>query len=667
MGYLALISILLPTTPLPAQIITTTVGGFIGDGGPATSAGLDYPRDMIQDHAGNTYVADAYNHRIRKVTPSGRISTFAGTGIAGFSGDGGLAKNAMLNSPNGMLFDPAGNMLVADGSNNRIRRIDPSGIITTIAGNGETGYSGDGGPALLAELNFVWGMFLDPGGNLYFTDVLNNVIRKIDTAGIITSVAGTGTGGYNGDGIPAIRAELNFPRGVLLDSGGNLYIADTANKRVRKVDTNGTITTFAGTGNGGFSGDGGPATSANIGRPRELLINRNQLLISNAGAARIRTVSFNPPNIISTFAGSNPGYDGDGHSRFFTDFNGPTGMVFTATGGLLVADQFNGRIREVTAASTSTIAGGVVGDNRRGVLSTLTTPENLAFDSAGNYYIAEWGGNRIRKLNAGSGQITTVAGTGVTGYSGDGGPATQAQLNGPLGVAADMAGNLYIADTSNLVIRKVDSFGTITTFATDPSFSDLVSLAIDSAGNLYSADDGACVIRKITPAGAISIVAGVEFVCGFNGDGLPATTARLNSAYGVAVDSWGNIYIGDTLNNRIRKVGGAGIIRTIAGNGTCGFSGDGGSGSSAMICNPEGVAADRAGNVYIGDYTNLRVRKLSRAGTITTVAGSGNFGYNGENLPAVSTNLDGPIAVGIDNVGSAFLLDDVQARVRKLH
>jgi hypothetical protein len=141
----------------------------------------------------------------------------------------------------------------------------------------------------------------------------------------------------------------------------------------------------------------------------------------------------------------------------------------------------------------------------------------------------------------------------------------------------------------------------------------------------------------------------------------------LNSAYGVAVDSWGNIYIGDTLNNRIRKVGGAGIIRTIAGNGTCGFSGDGGPGASAMICNPEGVAVDRGGNVYIGDYTNLRVRKLSRAGTITTVAGSGNFGYNGENLPAVSTNLDGPIAVGVDNVGTMFLLDDAQARVRKVH
>jgi sugar lactone lactonase YvrE len=297
----------------------------------------------------------------------------------------------------------------------------------------------------------------------------------------------------------------------------------------------------------------------------------------------------------------------------------------------------------------------------------LTTPENFAFDSDGNYYIAEMGGNRIRKLNTDSGRITTVAGTGVTGYNGDGGPATAAQVNLPLGVAVDGTGNLFIADTGNNVIRKVNSSGIITTFASDPNFADLVSMATDKSGNLYSADDGACVIRKITPAGTISIVAGVQFVCGFNGDGIPATTAQLNSAYGVAVDSRGNIYIGDTLNNRVRKVGGAGIIRTIAGNGTCGFSGDGGPGASAMICNPEGVAVDRGGNVYIGDYSNFRVRKLSRAGTITTVAGSGNFGYNGENLPAVSTNLDGPIAVGIDNVGGVFLLDDAQARVRRIH
>jgi sugar lactone lactonase YvrE len=321
----------------------------------------------------------------------------------------------------------------------------------------------------------------------------------------------------------------------------------------------------------------------------------------------------------------------------------------------------------VTSTATSTLAGGFVGDNRRGILATLTAPENLAFDSAGNYYIAEWGGDRVRKLDAGSGQITTIAGTGVTGYSGDGGPATQAQLNAPFGVATDNSGNLYIADTNNIVIRKVDSSGTITTFATDPNFSDLVSLATDSAGNVYSADDGACVIRKITPAGAISIVAGVEFVCGFNGDGIPATTAQLNSAYGVAVDIKGNIYISDTFNNRIRKVNHAGIISTIAGNGTCGFSGDGGPGTAAMICGSEGVAVDTKGVVYIADYNNLRVRKLSRNGTITTFAGSGNPGYNGEGLPAVSTNLDGPVAVGIDNVGTVFLLDDGSSRVRRIH
>ena len=668
-GDLALFTILLVTTPLAAQKVTTTVGGYIGDGGPATNAGLNYPRDVIQDQAGNTFIVDSFNHRIREVSPSGTISTFAGTGIAGFSGDGGLARNAMLNAPSGILFDAAGNMLVADGSNNRIRRIDPSGIITTIAGTGQLGYSGDGGPALQADLNYPWGLLLDAAGNLYFSDILNYAVRKIDTAGTITTVAGTGTAGYNGDGIPAIMAQLNFPRGLAIDSSGNLYIADTMNHRVRKVDTSGTITTFAGTGNTGFSGDGGPAATANIGNPRGLQISGNLLYISNAGAARIRKVNFHPPNIINTFAGSTIGYDGDGNPPLLTEFNGPTAIEFTATGSLLVADQFNARLREVTAAASSTKAGGFVGDNRRGILATLTTPENFAFDSAGNYYIAEWGGNRIRKLDAGSGQITSVVGVmGVTGYSGDGGPAAQAQLNGPFGVAADNSGNLYIADTGNVVIRKVDASQTITTFASDPNFSDLVSLATDSAGNVYSADDGACVIRRIDAiTGAISIVAGVEFVCGYNGDGIPATTAQLNSAYGVAVDIRGNIYMGDTLNNRIRKVNGKGVISTIAGNGTCGFSGDGGQGDSAMICNPEGVAVDTRGNVYIGDYLNLRVRKLSRNGTITTFAGSGNGGYNGEGLPAVSTNLDGPIAVGIDNVGTVFVLDDTSSRVRRIH
>src|SRR5262245_56736447 len=570
---IAISALLIVSTLLSAQRVTTTVGGFVGDGSPATAAGLNYPRDMVQDSSGNTYIAEAFGHRIRVVNSAGMIRTFAGTGVAGFSGDGGLAQNATLSFPNNVIFDGEGNMLIADGGNNRIRKIDTAGIISTIAGTGVAGFSGDDGPALQAELNDPWDLFLDSAGNLYISDVLNFRIRKIDTVGTITTVAGNGTEGYNGDGIPDLEAEIDTARGITVDSVGNLFIADTANHRVRKVDSQGKITTFAGTGAPGFSGDGLPATQAAIGNPRGVIIRGNQLLIVNAGRGTIRSVNFQTPNIITTFAGSFGGFDGDGNPPLAAEFNGPTSVFLATNSQLLVADQFNARVRALTPSSVSTFAGGFVGDNRRGTLATLTAPENISFDSAGNYYIVEWGGNRIRKLDAGSGQITTIVGDGISGYTGDGGPATLARIWNPLGVAADSLGNVFIADTSNAVIRKVDSAKNINTFAADPNFSDLVSLATDSEGNLYSADDGACVIRKITPGGVISVVAGVEFVCGYNGDGIPATTAQLNAPYGVAVDARGNLYIGDSVNNRVRKVGGNGRISTIAGNGTCGFSG----------------------------------------------------------------------------------------------
>ena len=650
---------------LSAQVVTTTAGGYIGDGGPATTAGLNYPRCVVQDQAGNIYLSDAANHRIRKIAPHGIITTFAGTGIAGFSGDGGLARNAMLNYPTEIVFDASGNMIIADGGNHRIRRIDTTGIVTTIAGIGTAGYSGDFGPAVLAQLNTPWGLTFDASGSLLFTDALNAVVRKVDSSGTISTVAGNGTTGYNGDGIAATSAEMNVPRGVVVDSSGNIYIADTLNHRVRKVDTTGIITTFAGTGAGGFSGDGGLATDAAIGGPRGLLIRGGQLLISAAGDGRIRRVDFDT-NIINTVAGSIQGFDGDGNPPSQTEFFGPTAMFFTRTGSLLVADQFNARLREVTLKVTTTKAGSFGPDDIRANRALLIGPLNFAFDGAGNYYIAEWGGNRIRKVDAGSGLITTFAGTGISGYQGDGGPASVARLNAPVGIASDQSGNIYVADTNNGVIRKIDPSGTISTFAADPTFSDLVSLATDSAGNVYSADDGACVIRKITPTGAISVVAG-NFTCGYNGDGIKATDAALSAPFGVAVDARGNIYIGDTFNNRIRRINKSGIISTIAGTGDCGFSGDGGPARSATMCSPVGLTVDGTGNIYFADEFNYRVRKVSSSGKITTVAGSGIPGYNGENLPAVSTNFDDPVAVGIDNLGTIFVLDDEQARVRKIH
>ncbi|HZQ70390.1 MAG TPA: NHL repeat-containing protein [Terriglobales bacterium] len=663
---LGLVSLILSiAASMPAQVVTTTAGGYVGDGGSALNAGFTYPAFAIQDSSGNVYISDHFAHRIRKVTmPARTISTFAGTGISGFGGDGGLAQFATLSYPRGMVFDASGNLLFVDGNNNRIRKIDSSGIISTIVGNGFAGYSGDNGPALLASLNSPYGLTLDSAGNMFFTDLGNAAVRKVDTSGIITTVAGNGIAGYSGDGGPAIFAMLSDPRGLSLDFRGNLYIADTSNHAVRIVDTNGIINTYAGNGTQGFSGDGGPATLAKVGNPRDVLALRTELLISNGGLAHVREVDF-ASQIINSFAGLTLGFNGDG-PLLATDFFQPTGMFLANNGNLLLVDTVNERIRQLSHTVTATLAGGRVGDGGRATQASFQDIENIAFDSAGNYYVVDFGGNRIRKVDT-AGNISTVAGNGFSGYSGDGGPATQAMINLPYGVAADASGNIFISDTSNGVIRKVDTTGTITTFATNPNFSDLVSMAIDSGGNLYVADDSVCVIWKITPTGVSSVFVGVLNNCGYNGDGIRANTAYLNVPYGVAIDSKGNLYIGDTGNNRVRKVTRSGLITTIAGNGTCGFSGDGGLGTLAMICTPEGVAVDAVGNAYFGDYSNFRVRKITPAGIITTVAGSGNGGYNGENLPAASTNMDGPISVGIGSDGNVYYLDDAQNRVRRVH
>ena len=661
---LAAVLVFLLTSALPAQVVTTTAGGYFGDGGSPLAAALAYPRFVVQDSSGNIYISDANHHRIRKVS-HGVITTFAGTGISGFSGDGGLAKNAQLSYPVGLVFDSAGNMIIADAGNNRVRMIDTTGTITTIAGTGMAGFSGDGGPALLAQFNNPLGLALDTAGNLYLTDLYNERVRKIDTSGTITTVAGNGTAGYNGDNIPATSASLNLPRGIVLDSSGNLYIADTVNFRVRKVDTSGIISTFAGDGIQGFSGDGGPAIDANVGRPRDVILRGNQLLISNGGQGHMRYVGFTS-GIINSLAGSFIGYDGDGHAPLASQFNAPTGMLLLKSGSLLVADELNARVRTITSSIVTTFAGGYIGDNQRATQAAFVEAENLAFDLFGNYYVADAGGNRIRKVDP-TGRITTVAGTGVSGYTGDFGPATQAQLYTPFGVAADPFGNLFISDTTNLVIRKVDASGTITTFASYPGFSDLLTIVSDNSGNLYVADDGSCVVHKITSGGTISVVAGVLGNCGYNGDGIPATTALLNGPYGVAIDAKGNLYLGDYGNNRVRKVSTSGIITTIAGNGNCGFSGDGGTATLAMLCTPEGVAVDPSGNVYIGDYSNFRIRTVNRAGKINTIAGTGLAGYNGENLPATSTNIGGPVTPGIDILGNVYFLDDDAIRVRKIH
>jgi sugar lactone lactonase YvrE len=250
------------TAGVITRVAGTGVAGYNGDGILATTAQVNQPFDVIVGADGSVYFGECGGHRIRKVSPAGIISTIAGNGVAGFSGDGGLATAARVSGPGGLCFDHDGNLYIADGGNHRIRKISAAGIITTIAGNGLPGYSGDGVAATATKLYYAGYLCMDPAGNLYVSDNGNHRIRKIDPSGIITTVAGNGVGTYAGDGGPATAASIYFPAGINMDASGNLYIADYSNHRVRKVAPSGTITTFAGTGVAGFSGDGGPATAA---------------------------------------------------------------------------------------------------------------------------------------------------------------------------------------------------------------------------------------------------------------------------------------------------------------------------------------------------------------------------------------------------------------------
>lgn len=650
----------------PAVVkVTTVAGGYINDGKPATSAALQSPTDAAMDSKGNLYISDSNDHRIRELTTAGVLTTIAGTGIAAFNGDGLPAKKTQINVPRGIVVDSNGNILFADAGNCRIRKISPAKIVTTIAGNGKCGFSGDGLPATSAMISFPNGLSLDNAGNLYFADRGNQRIREVNTAGIMHTLAGNGTAGFSGDHGLAMSAELNQPRDAISDNAGNLYIADQANHRVRIVDASGKINTFAGNGKQGCAGDGGLATSANLGAPSRLMIYQGSLYISNGGCARVRAVSLTS-NKITTVIGSSFGFDGNGHDALSSQFVGPAGILLdNAKANVLVVDNGNDQVRAVSISTNivTGIAGGYTGDGLNGIKAALNLPENIAFDSKGNLYIADVYNNRVRKVTP-TGVISTFAGTGISGYIGDGGPARSAQLWFPYGVAVDKNDNVYISDNGNGVIRKVDTSGTITTFAQNANFFDLLGMAADSAGNVYVADDLACVVWQVTPAGAVSVATGVLNTCGYNGDGIKATSAFLNLPYDVGVDSAGNLYIGDTFNNRVREVIG-GVISTFAGNGTCGFSGDGGKATLAMLCTPVGVVADSKNNIYIGDYGNARVREVT-AGNINTIAGTGNVGYNGNGLAATLTNIDGPSGLAVTSKG-VFVSDDGQYRVRKIH
>jgi uncharacterized protein (TIGR03437 family) len=648
----------------PDGRITVAAGngftGFTGDGGPATSAALQQPRGVAVDAAGNLFIADTGNHRVRRVGLDGMIQTIAGNGEQGFSGDGGRAVDASLNTPAGVGVDLSGNVFIADTNNHRIRKASPNGSIGTFAGGESFGFAGDEGPATSASLRQPEDVATDADGTVYIVDGGNGRIRKVTSDNVIRTVAGNGSGDFEGDGVQATETSLSGPGGIAVDASGNLFIADSFNKRVRQVGPDGVIQTVAGRGTYGFFGDGGPATSAALGARDVAVDQAGTLYIADSLTFnhRIRKVS---NGIIETIAGQHNllcSPDGglatnatlnlsaaiesrlNGEPHMPNNFN-MAGVAMQSNGTLLFGDPFNHRIRKVTPGGViGTYAGdgtlGFLGDGGPATSAGLRRVGGISVDGADNLFIADSENNRIRRVSP-NGIIETFAGTGHPGFSGDGGPATEAQLKLPGTVAADGAGNLFISDAGLRFrrVRRVTPAMTIETVAggadKDPAEGDDATsvrldgpgVAVDATGNLLIGDVFLSRIYQVDAEGKIHIIAGNGIRTGrFDGDGGdnpnddlgdggPATNATLSLPTGLTVDPVRRSHlISDTANHRIREVTSDGNIHTLVGNGIQGFSGDGGPASDASLDSPSGITVDPAGNVFFADNGNHRIRMV---------------------------------------------------------
>jgi sugar lactone lactonase YvrE len=617
----------------------TGTAGYSGDGGPALQATLRIPAGLLTDDKGNVYIADRENHVVRKVDPKGIITTIAGNGTAGFSGDGGPATKASFNFPSGLALDSKGNLYISDRSNNRVRRVTPKGVVNTYAGNGEEGYGGDSGPALKARIDRPFGLAIDKKDNLYIADRRNNRVRKVNPSGIITTAAGDGGFFYMGDNGPAYRASIAGPTGVAVDDKGNLYIADRNNNRVRVVDQQGMIRTVAGTGQQDYNGETELARDTNLHLPFGLTIdNKGRLLIIDRSHYRIRRVDPLKGKIETLAGNGRKKFAGDGGPATGANLNFPHGIV-------------------------------------------VDKKDNIIFSDKGHY--------RLRKISS-EGIIQTIAGTGIRGNVGNGVPALKADLFSVQSLVLDNNEELYFVSPSGFIsmIRYIDLKGDIHTFVetadkeylasleSDKSqglsmkskiamvtqFSDIV---FDKDDNLYASDRINHQIRKIDTKGVVTNIAGTG-ESDYTGDGGPAAKATFRDPRALAMDQEGNLYIGDSANNRIRKIDTKGIISTIAGNGEHKDTGDGGPALKAGIRSMDAIAFSPDGELYIVGFNTHRIRKITKDGNIVTVAGKGYQGYFGDGGPATKAMLKQPAAVAFDSKGNMYISDMGNNRIRKV-
>jgi sugar lactone lactonase YvrE len=591
------------------------VGNVDGTGAAARFAN---PKSVATDSAGNVYVADTVNSTIRKITPAGVVTTLAGKAGVRNSIDGsGAAANFVL--PEGIATDSSGNIYVMDGSfATTIRKITPAGVVTTLAGNaGAFGHADGTGSA--ATFNLAKGIATDRAGNIYAADTGNHTIRKITPAGVVTTLAGTaGTMGSTDATGPA--ASFHSPNGVATDSAGNVLVADSGNSTIRRISPIGVVTTIAGTAGVIGSADG-------------------------TGAA----ASFWNPNALST----------DGADNVY------------------VADTRNYTIRKMTSAGVVTTLAGTLGtagtSDGIGSAASFNTSYGIAADTAGNVYVADGSSDTIRKVTA-AGVVTTLAGTASAVYTAGNtdGTGAAARFYSPTGVATDSAGNVYVADTLNLTIRKITPAGVVSTLAgsggqggtdaTGPaaSFYNPSAVAADAAGNVYVADTGNHTIRKITAAGVVTTLAGTAGTVG----SVDATgsAASFNTPTGIATDRAGNVYVSDSNNNTVRKITPGGVVTTLAGTAGPGGNADG-TGPAASFGYPSGIAVDAASNVYVADEGNYTIRKITSAGVVTTIAGTANVIGSADGTGAAASFFL-PQGLAIDASGNIVVADTDNNTIR---
>lgn len=681
--------------------IQTIAGGAFPLNGPAKSAVLGMIGGVAVDTSGNVYVALHSSHMVVKVDASGNMTRIAGTGVYGFSGDGGPATSAQLAFPQGLLFDKSGNLYIQDGGNQRVRMVS-GGTISTVPGTegllgvtegiyfGQT--TGLNYLPTLSSLTLLPGMAIDSKGALYVSDTINNRVFKV-AGGVANVCAGTGEPGWSGDGGLATSGQLDNPFGLAVDSSDDLFIADTHNNRIREIlATNSYIYTISGTGTPAYSGDESDAASAALNNPIGLAIDSSDnLYIADSGNFVIRIVwkashvsaidstTTVRANVIETLIGSGTwGLSYDGTSATTAWLGAPAALAVDSSGNIYFSDVDHQRVMVMSNSVVTTVAGGgtAIGDNGPAANAQLVVPFGVATDSKGNVYSLDMARNGVRKVSGGT--ISTVAGDGIFGGAGDYGPATSAQL-AAAGIASDAAGNLIFATPGNYFakpnggrIRKTAGGNMFTAagtgqvgydgdgnLATNAQLSHPMGVAVDGAGNIYVADTYNYVIRKVSARDqSINTIAGSN-TPGYSGDNGAATSAQIDRPFRIAVDATGNIYIADFDNAVIRRVDAAsGVITTVAGTGTAGYSGDGALAVNAQIDRPSALAVNAAGDLFFFDLGNTVLRKISASDSlITTVAGNGIRGYSGDNGPALGAELGRSFGIAVDASGKIYLSD----------